>query len=148
MMLLRGTLIFTLAAAAGAFYDYSPEQLKLLQDPGGWDYIKMTSGGIQTEHPCFDGHPHPDECSGRLFLKTDHTFQQEVTIHGQTVPRHGTYTLENDQLTFVDELEQPDGPYAVALNSPEKSLVLSTANVRIELILHKTLHDRRRRQTK
>lgn len=134
--------------AASAFAELSPQQIKLLQDPAGWDYSKMSDTGIQTEHPCFDGGPPTDECSGRLTFGTDKKFAQSVTIHGQTVPRQGTYTLEGDQLTFVDELQTKDGPYTVVIDTQAKTLVLYTASVRIELTLHKTVQRRRRRDTK
>jgi len=131
-----------------AFSDLGRDQIKLLKDPGGWDYIKMTDSGIQTEHTCFDGKPHPDECSGRLTIGTDDKFTQEVTIHGQAVPRHGTYTLENDQLTFFDELETRDGPYTIEIDAQAKTLVMYTSSVRIELTLHKALFNKKRRETK
>ena len=125
------------------------EQLKLLKDPGGWDYIKMTSnGGIQTEHACFDGTPHPGECSGRLTLGTDDKFLQTVTIHGDSVPRHGTYTLEDDRLTFFDELEKSDGPYTIEIDPQAKSLVMYMPQVRVELMLHKAMLDKKRKERK
>lgn len=128
-----------------AFFDLNRDQLKDLQDPGGWDYIKMTDSGIQTEHPCFDGKPHPETCTGRLTLSANHHFVQEVNIAGDTVMRHGTYTLNNDQLTFFDELETSDGPYTIELDEQKKSLLMYTSAVRIELLLHKTLHDKKRK---
>jgi hypothetical protein len=146
---LRTSLLIAAAALLSADSGLSTDQLKMLKDPGGWDYITMTNnGGIQTEHTCFDGKPHPDECSGRLKLSPDNTFTQEVTIHGQIVPRHGTYTLEDDQLTFFDELETRDGPYTIEVDAEKKSLVMYMPQVRVELILHKTLHDKKRKETK
>ncbi len=117
--------------------DFSRDQLKLLKDPAGWDYVKMSDTGMQTEHPCFNGQPATDECRGRLILGADNHFVQEVTIHGKSVPRKGTYTLAGDQLTFVDELENKDGPYTVALDAKANALVISMPQVRIELELHK-----------
>jgi hypothetical protein len=147
-LLLRTGLLLATAAALNAFGDLSADQLKLFNDPGGWDYIKMTvNSGIHTDHPCFDGKPNPD-CSGRLTLGADNKFVQEVTIQGQSVPRHGTYTLEDDQLTFFDELETRDGPYTVELDAQKKSLVIYTSDVRIELLLHKTIRDKKRKETK
>jgi hypothetical protein len=143
-----GSILAITAMMLNAFADLSPQQTKLLKDPAGWDYIKMSDTGIQTEHPCFDGKPPTEECNGRLIFTTDGKFTQSVTIHGQTVPRHGTYTLENDQLTFVDELETKDGPYTVEMDPQAKTLVLFTASVRIELTLHKALQNRRRREPK
>lgn len=136
------------AFVVSGFADLIPQQVKLLEDSGGWDYIKMSDSGMRTEHPCFNGQPPTEECSGRLILGADGKFTQSVTIHGQVVPRHGTYTLESDQLTLVDELETKDGPYTVEIDTQAKTLVLSTASVRIELTLHKALQNRRRRDTK
>jgi len=147
-ILLRIGLLLGGAALLGAFSDLSRDQLKLLQDPGGWEYIKMTDNGIQTEHVCFDGQPHPDICRGRITLSTDNQFAQDVTIQGQTVSRHGTYTLEDDQLAFFDEFGTRDGPYTIELDSHAKSLVMYTPQVRIELILEKTLRSKKRKESK
>ncbi len=117
------TLALTGLVVSG-FADLSPQQVKLLKDPSGWDYIKMSDTGMQTEHPCFNGQPPTEECNGRLIFGTDGKFSQSVTIHGQTVPRHGTYTLEGDQVTLVDELETKDGPYTVEIDTQAKTLVL------------------------
>jgi hypothetical protein len=147
-LLLKAGLLMASAALFCAGSDLSKDQLKQLQDPGGWDYIKISDNGIQTDHVCFDGQPHPDICSGRLTLSGDNKFVQEVSIQGQTVARNGTYRLEDDQLTFFDELETSDGPYTIELDVENKSLVMYTSQVRIELVLHKTLHDKKRRETK
>ncbi len=146
--LLRTCLMLGVASALGAFSDLSRDQIKLLKDPGGWDYIKMSDTGMRTEHPCFDGKPHPDECSGRLTIGTDDKFTQAVTIQGQTVPRHGTYTLEDDQLTFFDELETRDGPYTIEIDAQAKTLVMYTSSVRIELTLHKAILNKKRKEIK
>jgi len=147
-MLLRASLLFGGFAILGSSFDLSREELKLLQDSGGWEYIKMTGSGIQTEHVCFDGKPHPEICSGRLTLSTDNQFVQEVTIQGRTVSRHGSYTLDNDQLAFFDELGTRDGPYTIELDGQAKTLVMSMPQVRIELILQKALRERKRRGSK
>src|ERR1700689_5314233 len=132
IVVLRTSLLPAAATLLGAYSDLSSDQLKMFQDPGGWDYIKMTeNSGVQTEHSCFDGKPHPDECSGRLRLSPDNTFTQEVTIHGQIVPRHGTYKLEDDQLTFFDELQTQDGPYTIEIDAEKKSLVMYMPQVRV-----------------
>ena len=148
-IVIRTGVLLAAAVVLGAFSDLDQSQLKLLKDPAGWDYIKMTSNGaIQTEHTCFDGTPHPDECSGHLTLGTDDKFVQTVTIHGESVPRHGTYTLEDDQLTFFDELETRDGPYTVKIDTQAKSLVMYMPQVRIELISHKAMLDKKRKERK
>ena len=68
-------LLLAAATLLNAFYGLSRDQLKLLQDPGGWDYIKMTDTGIQTEHTCFDGNPHPETLQRAL------TFEHGQQIH-------------------------------------------------------------------
>ncbi len=125
------------ASFAGGFLN--SDELKLLQDPGGWEYISVSDSdnGVQTQHVCFDGHPHPQECSGTLTFTASNTFVQNVHIHGQTVQRHGTYELNDDQLSLFDELGTKDGPYTVHADVQKKSLVLETPEVRIELELEK-----------
>lgn len=122
---------------AGGFL--SSDELKLLQDPGGWEYISVSDSdnGIQTQHVCFDGRPHPQECSGTLTLTASNTFVQNVHIHGQTVQRNGTYELDSDQLSLFDELGTKDGPYTVHIDVQKKSLVLEMPQVHIELELEK-----------
>lgn len=123
---------------AGARQDFSPEQLKLLHDPGGWEYLLISDrdAGIQTEHTCFDGHPHPNECSGTLILTSQNTFVQQTFIHHQRVARRGTYGLDGNQLSFFDEFGTRDGPYTVTLNVQSKSLTLDNSPVHIGLELH------------
>ena len=127
-------LAFTLSARS-----LSPDELKLLQDPGGWEYITISDNhaGIQTKHTCFDGQPHPDECSGTLTLNADNTFVQQVHIHGQTVARHGKYELDGDQIAFYDEFGTRDGPYRLMLDLLTKRLTLEMPQVRAELELEK-----------
>ena len=64
------------------------------------------------------------------------------------MPRHGTYTLEGDQLTFVDELEKSDGPYTIEVDTDKKSLLMYMSQVRIELISEKALRDRKSKDAK
>jgi hypothetical protein len=126
------------ALPLGARHDLSSQQLKLLQDPGGWEYILIsdTDAGIQTQHTCFDGQPHPDECSGSLTLTPQNTFVQQTFIHHQRVARHGTYQLDGTQLSFFDEFGTRDGPYALALDQRKNLLSLDNPPVHIELELH------------
>ncbi|MBV9300578.1 MAG: hypothetical protein JOY53_00555 [Acidobacteriaceae bacterium] len=102
------------------------DETKILQDPGGWEYITISDAdnGIQTKHTCFDGQPHPNECSGTLILNANNTFVEKVHIHGKTVERHGGYQLNGDEITFVDELGTSDGPYTMEVNTQTKRLVL------------------------
>jgi hypothetical protein len=115
------------------------DALKMLHDPGGWEYVKMSNGetGFQTTHVCFDGTPHRDECSGNMLLRSDNTFLISVRIHGQVFNRRGKYDLKETQLAFYDEFGNLDGPYSVDLNTQTKALVLSMPQVRIELELEK-----------
>ncbi len=147
-LLLRATLLLAGATLLAAFSTLNQDQLKMLQDPGGWDYLKMSDSGIQTDHSCFDGKLHPDSCSGRLTFSADNTFTQVVKIEGQEVPRHGTYTLENDQLALFDELGTRDGPYTIQIDTQTKALVMDMPQVHLELILHKSLREKKRKETK
>jgi hypothetical protein len=117
--------------------DLSSDELKLLQDPGGWEYITISDqdAGIQTQHTCFDGQPHPQECSGTLTLHPDNTFAQQVHIHGQTVSRNGTYQIDGSQIAFFDEFGTRDGPYQFTLDSQAKKLTLEMPQVKDELLL-------------
>jgi hypothetical protein len=131
---------FLAVAAAAAL---SQDDIKLLQDPGGWEYVSVSDqdAGIQTEHVCFDGQTHPGQCTGKLTLSSDKTFVQQVTIHGESVDRHGTYEIEDDQISFFDEFDNRDGPYAAQLNSDTKMLILSMPQVRLELELESQYKD-------
>ena len=114
------------------------DELKMLQDSGGWEYISMSTNeqnGFPTQHTCFDGRPHPGQCSGTLVLTASNTFSQSVQIQGKTVKRTGTYQLNGDQLAFSDELGTQDGPYTLTLNKQTKSLILQMPQARIELLL-------------
>ena len=117
--------------------ELSGDRLKMLQDPGGWEYIKIedTEAGIQTEHTCFDGTPHPDVCSRTLTLSAGNTFVQQVSVHHQTVSRHGTYTLDGDQLAFFDEFGTKDGPYTISIDPEKTSLSLRMPQVHMDLLL-------------
>lgn len=127
------------AARAGL----STDELKLLQDAGGWQYVTVSDrdAGIQTQHVCFDGQPHPDQCSGTLRFHPDKTFVKQITIHGQNVDRHGTYQLDDNQVSFYDEFGNRDGPYDMELNPKTKILVLSMPQIRIELELEGQYQD-------
>lgn len=129
--------IVLLATALSARDGLSDDRIKLLHDPGGWEYIKIedSDAGIQTEHTCFDGTPHPDVCSGTLTLSAGNTFVQQVSVHHQTVSRHGTYTLDGDQLAFFDEFGTKDGPYTISIDPEKTSLSLRMPQVHMDLLL-------------
>ena len=139
------------AVAAIATYmsarELNQDELKMLQDPGGWEYITIgdDDAGIQTQHTCFDGQPHPNECSGTLRLDADHTFVQQVHIHGKTVARHGTYALDGSQITLFDEFGTKDGPYQLTIDTHAKRLTLEMPQVRAELELEKEYKKERAR---
>jgi hypothetical protein len=135
---------FLLNLHAAAEDSLSSDELKTLQDPGGWEYITVSDpdNGIQTKHTCFDGQPHPEECSGTLTLNPDNTFLQKVHIHGETVERHGQYELDDKEITLIDELGTRDGPYTLEINLNTKQMSLQITQsagvlVRIELELEK-----------
>ena len=132
-------LLFLICASLSASDTFNEDQLKMLHDSGGWQYIEVSDSdsGMQVTHTCFDGHPHPDTCSGTLTLKDDQTFQQDVVIHGESVQRHGKYELDGDQLAFFDELGTRDGPYTAELDVAGKSLILKMPQVKIVLELEK-----------
>lgn len=138
-LLLYPLLVFALTVCVSAHEDLNDDQLEMLHDSGGWQYIALSDvdGGIQTEHTCFDGHPHPDVCSGTLTLLDDNTFVENVYIHGKNVPRSGTYKLDGDQLAFFDEFGTRDGPYTIELDVDAKSLIMKMPQVRVVLELEK-----------
>lgn len=136
--------LFLLGLRVNAEAGLSDDELKMLQDSGGWEYITVSDldNGIQTKHTCFDGQPHPEECSGTLTLNPDNTFVQKVHIHGEIVERHGHYELDGKEITLIDELGTRDGPYALDINVGSKQLSLQMTQaagvlVRIELKLEK-----------
>jgi hypothetical protein len=137
--LLTCPLAFVSALGIAAGQGLTSKQLKMLQDPAGWEYIRISDpdDGIPTQHTCFDGVPHPQQCSGVMSFAPDNTFTQRIYIHGQTVQRHGTYQLDGSELAFFDELGTKDGPYTLGFNAQKKRLVLEMPQVRIELELEK-----------
>ena len=122
-----------------AFDDFAPDQLALLQDSGGWEYISMNDSqdGFPTQHVCFDGQPHPDQCSGKLTLTGSNAFVQEVAVHHQTVTRHGTYELNGNQLAFFDEFGTRDGPYTINIDSVGKFMTMDLPPTKVKLQLYK-----------
>ena len=139
----QGSIFLAFAAVMCAHGDLSQDEIKLLQDTGGWEYISISepNGGIQTVHTCFDGAPHPDQCSGTLTFTTGNTFVKNVHVQGGTDQRHGTYQLEGGQVSFFDEQGVKDGPYDLQLNLKAKSLVLQLQGLRMELQLEKAYRE-------
>jgi hypothetical protein len=143
-MLISFTPLLLLALRLDAGPDLTSDELKMVQDSGGWEYLAVSDpdNGVQTKHSCFDGQPHPEECSGNLTLNPDNSFVQKIHIHGETVERHGQYELDGNEITLIDELGTRDGPYTLDINLKSKQMNLQiTQNagvlVRIELELEK-----------
>ena len=130
-----------------AFDDLNQDQLTLLKDPGGWEYTKLSdaSSGFPTEHTCFDGSPHPNECSGSLTLVDDEKFSQQTVVGGQAVNRSGTYKLDGDQLAFFDEYGTRDGPYTVEIDAINKTMALFMPQIRMELTLETEYHKKKKK---
>ncbi|MFL6449556.1 MAG: hypothetical protein ACJ746_18030 [Bryobacteraceae bacterium] len=127
----------------------SSDELHLLQDSDGWEYTKIvTASGFPTEHPCFDGTPHPQECRGTLTLGSDERFVKKIYIKGQTDTRTGRYKISGGELTFFDEYDTQDGPYKMTLDSREKTLALELGSERIYLMLAKEYRSRNKSQNK
>ncbi len=139
-------LVAVLSFPLSAFDDLNRDQVKLLKDPGGWEYIKLSDHtGVPTDHVCFDGSPHPNECSGSLTLADDEHFVQQVLIGGEPVNRHGTYKLDGDQLAFFDEYGNRDGPYTVAIDPVKKTMVLSMPQIQMDLTLESEYHKKKKK---
>jgi hypothetical protein len=139
--------VLALATGASGRDELNQDQLNMLQDPGGWEYIAISDddAGVQTKHTCFDGRPHPEECSGTLALNRDNTFVQKVHIHGKTVARHGTYHLDDGGIAFFDEFGTRDGPYRLTIDLAAKRMTLEMPQVRAELELEKEYKEQQRR---
>jgi hypothetical protein len=153
-MAARHTVILLCVCSAAITVPYlrgfvSGDELNLLQDPDGWEYIKVvTDSGFPTQHPCFDGTPHPQECRGTLTLGTDERFVKSIYINGQPDTRSGRYKVDGDQLTFFDEYDTQDGPYKLTVNREEKTLVLDLGSARMDLMLEKEYRERSKSQKK
>lgn len=141
-------MVLAFAAHAVARGTLDPGQLDMLHDPGGWEYLTISDdhAGIQTKHTCFDGRPHPEECSGTLTLNPDNSFVQQVHIHGQTVARHGNYELDGTRIAFYDEFGTRDGPYELTIDTRAKKLILEMPQVRAELKLEKEYRKQRKQE--
>ncbi|MBV8896313.1 MAG: hypothetical protein JO051_07370 [Acidobacteriaceae bacterium] len=140
-------LAFATLALAAAL---SKDDIKMLQDDGGWEYISISDqeAGVQAEHVCFDGKAHPGECSGNLRLSSDKTFAVQEAIRGESCDRHGTYEIADDQISFFDEFGNRDGPYTIQLDNENKTLVLSMPQVRLELELESQYKEDREHKKK
>jgi hypothetical protein len=149
-MSLRPICVFLLAALASvplsAFDDLNADQAKLLTDSGGWEYTKLSDHtGVPTDHVCFDGSPHPNECSGSLTLVDDGTFVQQVIISGTRVDRHGNWKRDGNHVAFFDEFGTQDGPYTAEIDVVNKLMVLSMPQIKMELTLESEYHKQKKK---
>lgn len=129
-----GVLLGVLGCCACLALD--DQQLQMLHDAQGWEYVSIFDhdNGMTMQHQCFvEGASTQGACSGMLYFPPDGTFRQTVTAHGKTLDRHGTYELDDDQLTFQDELGTKDGPYTVEINSDEKTMRFSMRQAGVEI---------------
>lgn len=132
----RFLIVLVSTALLWASADLSQADRDLLQNPKGWDYIDVFDlhNGVQMHHECFvEGHPNPDVCSGTLTLSPDGTFTQVIRIHGTDVNRHGTFQLDDGQITLEDELGTKDGPYQIELNAEAKTLRLTSNQAGVQV---------------
>ncbi len=132
-------ILFAASIPLGAGDDLRPDQLALLKDSSGWEYISMNDSqdGFPTQHTCFDGTPHPDTCSGTLTLTPDNRFAQKSYVHHQSVSRTGTYQLAGNELAFFDEFGTRDGPYSIDIDSQNKLMTMDMPQIKIKLQLYK-----------
>lgn len=136
---------FILLLAASFASALTHDELKLLQDPGGWEYMAVSDAGngFPTQAGCFDPAA-PGTCKGTLLFRPDMTFKKTIMVHGKAVDRGGTYRVDGNNIAFLDEFNNRDGPYTAEFNPDKKTLVLSTmqagVNVRIDLLEAKEFH--------
>ena len=132
------TLLFAVALAAPAAFALSPDRILLLQDAAGWRLhsISDVDNGFPTNHVCFNA-PVQGACSGNMHFAPGKTFTEDMTAHGKTSHRHGTYELGDDTLTFFDEFNNKDGPYSVVIDTGLGQLTLETvqAGVKVRMVL-------------
>jgi hypothetical protein len=116
----------------------SQDDIALIQEPGGWEYLSITDAdnGFKTTHVCFDEKGR-GPCHGTLLFAKDGTFAQDVSVHGQTLHRQGKYELSDAGAVFYDELGTKDGPYTLTLDRTDSLLTLETvqAGVTIRMTL-------------
>lgn len=129
-------VVLSLALTPGASGFLGDAEMKMLRDSGGWEYTKISNDiGFPTQHTCFDGAPHPDQCRGTLTLGTDDKFVKKIYIKGLPDTRQGRYKVDGNQITFFDEFDVQDGPYDLTLDTVAKTLTLGLAGQKIELML-------------
>lgn len=137
-------LLLLVALSANAL---PPDGLAILQDPGGWEYMTITDtdNGFETQHVCFDPKS-SGQCHGNLLFRPDNTFRKSIKVHGADVDRGGTYQVNGNNILFLDEFDNKDGPYTAQLNMETKTLVLEMVQAgvhfRMELLQEKEFQKR------
>jgi hypothetical protein len=153
--LLSVLLTLSLASSlAQARENLTHDELTMLQDPGGWEYMVISdpNNGFQTQAACFDAQ-RTGACEGKLFFRSDGTFVQTITGHGKSMHRGGTYKLDGHDVTFFDEHGTGDGPYTLKIDEEAQTLMADAtragAGVHMELLLEKEFKKRleKKRQT-
>jgi hypothetical protein len=141
----RFALLVLLCPLLQAFL--SQDDIALIQDPGGWEYLSITDAdnGFETTHVCFDEN-RKGACHGTLLFSKDGTFAQDVSVHGQTLHRHGTYELSDSGATFYDEFGTKDGPYTTALDRTNSMLTLETVQAGVTIRMKLQLEREFRKQ--
>jgi hypothetical protein len=129
------------------------DELTLLQDPGGWKFMTITDAdnGFETLHVCFDPSA-PGVCDGNLFFRPDMTFRKTIKVDGKSADRAGTYQVDGNNVVFLDEFNNKDGPYTAEIDTEKRTLVLGMVqagvHLRMELLLEKEFHKRQEERKK
>lgn len=134
----------SLAMGQGAF---NRDELAMLHDSGGWEYISITDpgNGFQTQAACFDSE-RTGACEGTLVFHEDGSFVQNISAQGKSMHRGGTYTLDGRNVTFFDENGNADGPYTLKIDLEAKTLTVDATRagvgIHMELLLEKEFKKR------
>jgi hypothetical protein len=125
----------------------SHDELAMLKDPGGWEYLVINdpNNGFKTQAACFDAQ-RTGACEGKLFFNADGSFTQTITAEGKSMHRGGTYKLDGRDVTFFDEHGTSDGPYTLKVDTQARTLVVDATRagvgVHMELLLEKEFKKR------
>jgi hypothetical protein len=133
----------------------SQEDLAIIQDPGGWEYISITetNNGFKTDSVCFN-EGQKGRCQGTLAFHTDGTYAQNVTVTPKSVNRQGKYEISGPAITLYDAFGTKDGPYTIALDKTAHTLTLETvqtgviSRIKLELESSYRVHNGNNRKTK
>ena len=147
--LVRSGVLLPILALLMRADEFSQDEKNMLRDTSGWEYVKISNPtGFQTEHPCFDGRPHPETCRGTLFLTPGSQFIKNIYVENKRDQRKGNYQLDGKSVLFFDEFGEQDGPYTVTLDMPNKSLILDKQGAHMELMLEKEYRKQMEQQKK